>query len=432
MSVDNSEALLLLMGNNHIVKESTIGIAGDQGFGVGIYGGDPTDLTAMGLTPMNGYNNPASKNYGNYIHVNGSIMVFVPAFCYRIGRTTAPSYSRDKENALEIRDATLGEGDGWILHRAFIDGGKKKSGFFIDKYLCSKDSTGNLAISVRNRDQINLGTSYEKSSTMPDCSGKVSDAITLGRARGEHYSCTTCFQWAALSMLSLAHGQAATSNKFCAWYDGSYSKNFPKGCNDGLADTYEPSLTWSAHSKYKSMGKTGSCITLAKSTHNGQDCGIADIGGCMLQVLIGCAITGSTYMQYVWTMKNDYAAHSITTSTVNSENAYDKYSYQGGSTYTFKWGTSAFYSSTTGKSWVTCGVLPYQNSASSTPLFGKDECSLSGGGSSVYNAWAICAAGGSGSVTYKGYRAGVWLRTNNYASYDSSGFVGFRAAGYAK
>lgn len=111
MSVDNSELLMLLGGKK---AKSSIGIAGQQGFGVGVYGGDPADLTAMGLAPMEGCEDPTSDNYGNYIHTNGSIMCCIPAFCYRIGKATAPSYSRDGVDALEIKDA-----------------------FFIDKYLCS-------------------------------------------------------------------------------------------------------------------------------------------------------------------------------------------------------------------------------------------------------------------------------------------------------
>ena len=132
----------LLFGLKTGVKQ-TIGEAGEQGFGVGVYGGDQSDLTAMGLSPMSGCYDPASDNYGNYIHTNGSIMVFIPAFCYRIGNSAAPSYSRDTVNALEIRSATefanyeagaaaTGDmGDGWILHRAFIDSGVQKRGFLL-------------------------------------------------------------------------------------------------------------------------------------------------------------------------------------------------------------------------------------------------------------------------------------------------------------
>ena len=127
---------------------STIGIAGTQGFGVGPYPGDPADLTAMGLSPLDGCDDPTSDNYGNYLHTNGSIMCFVPACCFRFGYATAPSFSRDGALAVEVADATqfsafrhngafvtADMGDGWILPRAFVDGGLMKNGFFFDKYM---------------------------------------------------------------------------------------------------------------------------------------------------------------------------------------------------------------------------------------------------------------------------------------------------------
>ena len=82
---------LLLSGGGGSRLNQTIGEAGGMGFGVGIYGGNPSDLTAMGLSPMEGYDDPSSDNYGNYQHTNGSVMVFIPAFCYRIGSMYAPS-----------------------------------------------------------------------------------------------------------------------------------------------------------------------------------------------------------------------------------------------------------------------------------------------------------------------------------------------------
>ena len=103
MSVDNSELLMLLGGKK---SKPAFGIAGQQRFGVGVYGGDPADLNALGLAPMEGCEDPTSDNYGNYIHSSGSIMCWIPAFCYRLGKATAPSYERDGVDALEIKDAT--------------------------------------------------------------------------------------------------------------------------------------------------------------------------------------------------------------------------------------------------------------------------------------------------------------------------------------
>ena len=229
MSADNNELLMLLSGKKK--PKQTIGVAGQLGFGVGVYGGDEADLTTMGLSPMDGCDDSASDNYGNYIHTNGSVMVFIPAFCYRIGNSAAPSYSRDTVNALEIRSATefanyeagaaaTGDmGDGWVLHRAFIDSGVQKRGFFIDKYLCSKSaSNSNIAVSVKNADplQPSDSTSHNTTSGMTNCSGRLYDALTLSAVRGSNYGCMTIFMFSALGMLSMAHGQAATSTAYCA------------------------------------------------------------------------------------------------------------------------------------------------------------------------------------------------------------------------
>lgn len=410
-------ALLLLAGAKKI--KQTIGEAGQQGFGVGVYGGDPADLTAMGLSPMQGCKDPASENYGNYTHTNGSVMVFIPAFCYRIGSASAPSYERDAENALEIRDAELGEGDGWILHRAFIDGGVQKLGFFIDKYICSKDETGKLAVSVKNRDNIILYNDYlPNSSSMPDCTGELYDAITLSRARGEGFSLITGFQWAALSMLSLAHGQAATSSRFCGWYDASHVKNYPKGNNSDLKDYDDRSVTWTAHIGFDNLGKTGSGTPFVKTTHNGQMCGVTDVNGSQQQVALG--FTNPKAGNYS-VFKDSVKAHDITRDNVMEISWYDSFSVSTEDYNAYYWGANAFYSDASGINRALCGLMPKVPQYSEHDLFGCDSFNPD------------CR---SNSVLYVGgdhadqYLAGLFYRRFFRWNY---GYVhcGFRAAGYA-
>ena len=395
--------------------EQSVGEAGGMGFGVGVYGGDQSDLTAMGLSPMNGYDDPSSDNYGNYQHTNGSVMVFVPAFCYRIGNAAAPSYSRDGNNALEIRDASLGEGDGWILHRAFIDGGQQKLGFFIDKYVCSKDSTGKVAISVKNADPISLYTGLSNSSSMPGCDGHAWDAITLGRARGNQYSCVTAFQWSAISMLSLAHGQAATSSQFCGWYDANHTTNFPKGnnVNGSLKDTNDSSITFTAHSQSSSYCKTGSGNPFNKTTHNGQNCGISDVNGNQWQATLGLKTSS------IGVAKESVRAHDFTKDNRNSASLYDSVSTVTGSYY---WGNNAFYTDASGTKRALCGVLP-KTSGSQTDLFGRDYVRH-------YDySDAVCFVGGS----YNGFSvAGVWSRRFDDFFWNEGNYhFGFRCSGYA-
>lgn len=408
----------LLLASGKAGGNQTVGEAGGQGFGVGVYGGDPADLDAMGLTPMDGCDDPSSDNYGNYVHTNGSIMCFIPAFCYRIGNPAAPSYARDNENALEIRDASEGEGDSWILHRAFIDGGVQKLGFFIDKYICSRDRANGRAVSVKNGDTISLAPRYIASSTLPNCTGNAWDAIVLGRARGEHYSCLTAFQWSAISMLSLAHGQAATSNQFCGWYDASHVKNYPKGNNSGsLADVDDSSVKWAAHSERTSFGKTGSGSPFNKTTHNGQNCGVADVNGIQNQVAIGYRkLSNNTELL----MKESIKAHDITKENRKDTSLYDRIGplY---STGTWAWGANAFFTSASGTNRAMCGVLPRVPQSTYTSLFGKDYIMVSVGD----DACLIVAGDYSDTIL-----AGVWNRDFRVWSATADD-CSVRSAGYA-
>ena len=416
MSVDNSELLMLLGGKQK--AEQTIGIAGQQGFGVGVYGGDPADLKAMGLKPMSGCFNPASNNYGNYIHTNGSVMVFIPAFCYRIGNGSAPSYSKYGENTLEIRDASEGVGGGWILHRAFIDGSVQKRGFFIDKYVVSKNSTGTEAVSVKNGDTITLGSKYINTSSMPGCAGAMHDALTLGRSRGEYYSCVTAFQWSAISMLSFAHGQAATSNQFCGWYDAENGTNYPKGNNDNnLGDVDDSSVKWVAHSQNALFGKAGSGTPFSKTTHNGQDCGVTDVQGGIAQVTFGCQMGERPTLLL---LDESVKAHGITKDNYSDDSLYNSSTFAAGSG-NYYWGTPAFFTASSGPDRATCGFLPRTIGYYGTYAFGSDLETVSP------NGYLPIIVGGSYA---SGKSAGIWARFS-WSSWSSDNNYAFRISGYA-
>lgn len=414
-----SRALLLRGAGGGISQ--TIGKAGDMGFGVGVYGGASADLAEMKLTPMDGYDDPSHANYGNYQHENGSVMCFVPAFCYRIGNPTAPSYQRDKENALEIRDAALGEGDGWFLHRAFIDGGQQKSGFFFDKYICSKDVYGRYAVSVKNGDNIVLDSGQAGSNgMMSGCSGSIYDSIALGHARGQAYFVTTAFQWSAIAMLSLAHGQAATSSRWCAWYDSLGYTNYPRGNTQSLKDVNESSVVWTPHSAKPNVGKTGSGTPFNKTTHNGQVSGITDVSGSQWQVALG--VTNPSTFQ-INVMKESVSACDFEIGNRTDSSFFDSVSIDAGSGAKY-WGGNAFdarsESGTPRRS--LCGVLPSSYQSQGNDLLGRDICYLGNGIDSVL----LC----SGVNSY-GASAGIWARYfSSWNRYAES--YGFRIAGYAK
>ena len=430
MSIDNSELLMLLGGKK---SKLIIGIAGQQGFGVGVYGGSPSDLKAMGLTPMEGCEDPTSDNYGNYIHTNGSIMCCIPAFCYRLGNASAPSYSRDGENALEIRDATKFPqfshgavfsspdfGDGWILHRAFVDGNKLKNAFFIDKYLCS--NYYNYAASVKNADWLMCTNESSKRYSTKRISGTVGgalDAITLSRARGDYYSLVTCYQWSAISLLSLAHGQAATSSDACAWYDANHTTNFPKGVTEaGGQDVNDKTISYPIHSYGATFGKTGGGEPFNKTTHNGQASGVADVAGMCNQWTIGAVIP---FDGTIWLMNTITTAHEFTKDNYDNQGLYTSYSRVFDSSRRYFNGVR---SGTSGLDWAGAGIFPKTTIESA--LFGKDEYYEY---RSPDNSMKVGLGYDWGEGT--GIFCHSWVDYDGHYSWSNqSNYYGFRAAGY--
>lgn len=429
MSVDNSELLMLLGGKK---SKSSIGIAGLQGFGVGVYGGDPAGLTAMRLTPMEGCGDPTSDNYGNYIHTNGSIMCCIPAFCYRLGNATAPSYSRDGVDALEIKAATEFPqfshnavfsspdfGNGWILHRAFVDGNKLKNAFFIDKYLCS--NVNGQAASVKNADWLMCDDDNTKPYFTKQLSGTVGqayDAITLSRARGDYYSLVTCYQWSAISLLSLAHGQAATSADACAWYDANHTANIPKGATEEYGRDYnDDSILYTYHSYRNVFAKTGSGTPFNRTTHNGQASGVADVAGMCGQWTIGACNPSAKTVLF---MNTTTTAHEFTQYNAVDEKLHTSYLTGIGDGHR---GFGGILHGTRGLDWVGAGIVPRAYTA--TALFGYDS----------YQEYFTSRNGLKvGLGANWGRDAGIfcrsWIGISNKPWYSGSVYFGFRAAAY--
>ena len=385
-----------------------IGVQGEAGFGVGAC--NPARLPP-GMSERPGTHDittvRTTGEYGNYQTANGSIMVFVPRFYYRIGSTSSPRYAAYGANAIDIAGidtfATQAAANaaGYAMPRAFIDGGQTLEGFFIDKYLASKDGNASCK-SIANADPISLTTnaSYNPSNGMTGCTGILADAVVLGRARGTGFHCASIFQYAALALLSLAHGQAATSIAHCAWYDANGVTNFPKGCNNGsLSDVNDSSVTYAA--SYSTKPKTRATANFAKTTHNGQESGVADINGSMWQMVIGVTSPGSSATDTAQIANGD--AYVLKTSASladltggwngtsdawgNASNLSSKYDLVSG---LMPWGSTvgAFYfgnganqvfsGALSGTDWLrtACGIQKDNNamSASGTNQFGNDYC----------------------------------------------------------
>lgn len=422
----NERLLMAAAARRSRNKNSTIGVPGELGFGVGAFPGPASKLAAMGLHEAEaGFSDPTSEHYCEYVHTNGSVMVFIPAFAIRIGNAAAPLYSKYGADTIEIGETKLAGKDGWAIPRGFYDGGELHPGFFIDKYLCSKDSTGKLAISVKNKDPISLSSVYEPSSSMPNCLCQLLDAITLSRARGEHYALVSCYQLAVISLVTQAHAQAAVSAESCAWYDAAGLTNYPKGNNANTTsankdvDDKSISFTNATYSGYYS--KTGSAVPLAKTTHNGQLSGICDVNGNKWQPVLGWQNPTSGLFK---TAKLSVKMHDFTKDNRNDNSLFDDYNVTGIANGSWNyWESPALYATDDTK-FPLCGVIPKTPTTSNTGAegFGND-------GFYAYAASdrVLLVAGNFSNGTNAGswYRGGV----NNwtYGDYDAS----FRAAAYA-
>lgn len=449
-------SILKILMRGTAASGGLIGTQGGQGFGVGTY---PASLPS-GFSELTGTTDPTNANYGNYQYTDGSIMVFIPRFYYRIGSASSSRYATYGANAIDIvgietyADEAAANAGGYAMHRAFTDGGSVKHGFFIDKYLASKDGTTSCK-SVKNGVPISLttDTNYTRSNGMTGCTGILADAVVLSRARGSGtFNCASVFMYSALSLLALAHAQASSSTTYCAWYDAT--NNFPKGCNDAaLKDINDSSLTFTTAGDAGNANKplTGSGSTLAKTTHNGQDSGVADLNGSMYQVLLGVTYQGasstsitqtSTGLSYkeAYVLKTSVALSSLTGGWNGTNDAwqngtnittyYDNVSdlfwwTSSGGTY---WGKSTNAvldgaTSGTGYQRTSCMIPKDSNStdATGTAQFGNDY-------NYAYNrANMVCIAAGAWGG---GSSAGVFDRYWNYYRAYGNEFIGFRAGAY--
>jgi hypothetical protein len=432
-----------------------IGIAGAQGFGVGVY----PDVLPTDFSNLSGNEDPANANYGNYQYTDGSVMVFVPKFYYRIGSSSSPNFAVYGSNAIDIADESVfsttaaANTAGYALHRAFIDGGSEKLGFFIDKYLCSQNAGLTAGRSVQNGVPISLttNTAYTRSGVMSGCTGILADAVVLSRARGTGFNTATIFMYSALALLSLAHGQAATGTANCAWFDAGGVTNFPKGCNNSaLGDVDDATLSFTTAGDSGNANKplTGSASDLAKTAHNGQLSGVVDINGAMWEVALGITAPGTSATSTTdvttdptgYILKESVAFSSLTAGwntgtdawgdTTHINGLYDSFSnyYWWTATTTTKFGNGTnqvFSESTSGIDWLKTagGVAVDSNgmSANGTNLFGVDSNFASRRHNMFPRVGGSRSASAAAGVFARGW---VALRSGNDLN------LGFRAAAF--
>ena len=280
-------------------NENDIGTPGQMGFGVGIC---PDEILPAGYSLMLGTTTPGHDNYGNYQFSDGSVEVWVPQCWFKIGMgLQANGLEFDRvlvKPASYFRNEADANAAGYMSHRADWDAGKLQPGVMVDKYPCS--ANGSVASSIKNAMPMVSGPAAgQVGFSAVGATNAYHGAIAAAKTRSANHFPASRFIVAKLALLSLAHGQAATSATHCAWYDATGAINFPKGCNNNaLKDTNDTSVTYTTAgaSSYPAMPLAGSGVPFAKTTHNGQNCGVADLNGTVWEINLGvtCIATGKS------------------------------------------------------------------------------------------------------------------------------------------
>lgn len=411
-----------------------IGVPGQQGFGVGIAPEIPA-----GFAPLYGTNDPASDNYGNYQFSDGSVMVYIPAFYYRYGTGS----NGGAINVVDIKPFThwasvaAANAEGYALHRAFYNGGSIRQGVFVDKYLASNN--GGVASSLKNGVVI---TSAQRGSlstaTFASLTGAPSNnlagAIAAAKTRGSRFFCNTRFIRGALALLANAHGSAATGTTYCAWYSAG-STNFPKGCNNNaLGDANDAAITFVNDGNGTfNTGRTGSANFMARTTHNGMMCGVADLNGIVWETELGFTSNGTSFFM----LNTGVDVGTITGGTTLATDAWGATGLAAmytniGATYesltnsasnkVFGNAAQVLSAATSGTAWGFAGLgIPLAGGVGGSNQFGNDH---------LYDARTTDLCVISGGVWDNGGDAGVWTLGLNFSRANSTIYIGLRAASY--
>ena len=411
-----------------------IGTPGQQGFGVGIAPSLPTYFAEL-----YGTRDPAAPTYGNYIYEpDGSIMCYEPV-CYvkyGTGSNGLAVNVPDFKPFSYFPDLATANASGYFIPRAFYNAGSIRPGFFTDKYLCSKN--GSVASSLKNGVVLTSATRGGLAASPFSSIGAAdtfAGTIAAAKTRGANFFPTTQFQHQFLAVSSLAHGAAATSSTYCAYYDAAGVTNFPKGNNNNaLGDANDASIAyvWDGNATYAGCGKTGSANFFSKTTHNGQECGVADVNGLVWRIQPFGITSDGTYFYLLNT------GVDVTTITAGNTLATDCWGATGlaamytnvGATYgaltasssnkTFGNAAQVLSEAVSGTAWGMAGAgIPLVGGVGGSNRFGNDY---------FYDArpnelCGVASAGWGGSLL-----AGPWARTFSYSRGLSSVDYGFSSA----
>lgn len=278
-----------------------IGIPGEIGFGVGAI---PQNTIPAGMFAMSGHYDKSSPNYGNVIDATGSIMVAIPKFYFKI-----------VGNSFLISSIPLAD---YVLDRMFVNAGVELDYVLVDKFTCG--NVNGVFTSKAGIDPCSTNTAHNPIGSLTNAPGNTNGGLYKAcKTRSEKHFLTSIFIYSGLARLAKAHSNAATVAT-CAFKD--VAPYLPKGCNNNaLKDTNDASVTYEA-SGYSNCGKNGAITNFAKTTHNGQICGVADLNGNMYEVASGFIRT--TALGFLVLKESvDIASFTSDSTTIGGLQAYD-------------------------------------------------------------------------------------------------------------
>lgn len=255
-------------------KFNHIGAPGQMGFGVGVPAAVP-----RGFSLMDGTLDPDSDNYGNFVYKEGSVMVYVPRFDVAFLAPGKPIFLQPWQ--------PTPPGAQRVQVPAFFNGGQWQPGFFIDKYLCSKNGPiassikGGKALSssIRNGDKDTPFSSLGR-----DIEDNLGGAFDAAKTRGPQFFASSIQMRHALGLVAMAQREVATV-KTCQWLDSQHK--WPAGCVSRLGQNDLPGLKYESDGTHPGCGKTGSANMPAAVSHNGQANGVMDLSGIVWEVNSG-------------------------------------------------------------------------------------------------------------------------------------------------
>ena len=256
-----------MTGNNPLAY--LLGQPGELGFGVATATAE--QYMSVGCIPLNGHNIIGDDNYGNYMHASsGAILCWIPKHYFKI-----------TGNTFEYSDTPT---TGYVIDRSFINGGVEISGVMVAKYPMTNNN--GIVSAQAGQDPMSTDSAHNPISqlngTPSNTFGGLYQAVKTMDALAV---LTPNWVYSMLFYMAKAHGEASITTNECAYID--VDPKMPKGnLNSALSDVDDTSVTFEA-SGYENCALTGSGRPFAKTTHNGQNCGIADLNGNMRETASG-------------------------------------------------------------------------------------------------------------------------------------------------